>query len=82
MSARRVPPPSPSPDGDGAGGPDRAGREDPAARRSARKPFLLRLPEDLLADLRAWANQDLRSLNAHLEFLLREAIRRRKGDRR
>jgi hypothetical protein len=45
----------------------------------ARKPFLLRLPPDLLAELRAWANQDLRSLNAHLEFLLRDAVRKRRG---
>lgn len=45
----------------------------------ARRAFLLRLPPDLLADLRSWASQDLRSLNAHLEFLLREAVRRRKG---
>ena len=45
----------------------------------ARQPFLLRLSPDLLAELRAWANQDLRSLNAHIEFLLREALRRRKA---
>lgn len=44
-----------------------------------RRSFLLRLPPDLLAELRVWANQDLRSLNAHLEFLLRDALRRRKG---
>ncbi|RMH03016.1 MAG: hypothetical protein D6702_07235 [Planctomycetota bacterium] len=44
----------------------------------ARKPFLLRLPPDLLAELRAWAAHDLRSLNAHIEFLLREAVRRRR----
>jgi hypothetical protein len=40
---------------------------------------LLRLSPDLLTELRAWANQDLRSLNAHIEFLLREAVRRRKA---
>jgi hypothetical protein len=45
----------------------------------ARRSFLLRLPPDLLAELRAWANQDLRSLNAHIEYLLREAVRRRKA---
>jgi len=45
----------------------------------ARRAFLLRLPPDLLAELRAWANQDLRSLNGHIEFLLREAVRRRRG---
>jgi hypothetical protein len=44
-----------------------------------RKPFLLRLPPDLMEELRAWAEQDLRSLNAHIEFLLREATKRRKG---
>ena len=41
----------------------------------ARKAFLLRLPPDLLAELRGWANQDLRSLNAHIEYLLRDALR-------
>jgi len=47
---------------------------------TARRSFLLRLPPDLLAQLRSWANQDLRSLNAHIEFLLREALRRRRGE--
>jgi len=51
------------------------GAEGPPARRS----FLLRLSPELLAELRAWANQDLRSLNAHIEFLLRDALRRRRG---
>jgi hypothetical protein len=46
---------------------------------SERKPFLLRLPQDLHDDLRAWAEQDLRSLNGQIEFLLREAVRRRRG---
>jgi len=46
-----------------------------------RKPFLLRLPPALMADLRAWAGHELRSLNGHIEFLLREAVARRKGKR-
>lgn len=46
-----------------------------------RKPFLLRLSPDLMAELREWAGQDLRSLNAHIEFLLRDAVRQRRGDR-
>ena len=47
-----------------------------------RKPFLLRLPPELMAELRSWAAQDLRSLNAHIEYLLREATKsRRKGKR-
>ncbi len=44
-----------------------------------RKPFLLRLPPELMNELREWAAQDLRSLNAQIELVLREAIRRRKG---
>ena len=46
--------------------------------KSNRKPFLLRLPPDLMAQLKGWAVQDLRSLNAHIEFLLRDAVKRRK----
>lgn len=49
-------------------------------REDDRKAFLLRLPPSLLAELRGWADEDLRSLNGHLEFLLREAVRRRKKD--
>jgi hypothetical protein len=47
-----------------------------------RKGFLLRLPPDLLAELRRWANQEVRSLNGHIEYLLREALRRRRGEDR
>jgi hypothetical protein len=47
----------------------------------ARKPFLLRLQPELLEELRAWSAQDLRSLNAHIEYLLREAVKRRKSGR-
>ena len=44
-----------------------------------RKGFLLRLPPRLLADLRRWAQQEMRSLNGQLEFLLREAVHKRRG---
>jgi len=59
-----------------------AGGEEPlegGERERARRPFLLRLSPDLLAELRTWASHDLRSLNAHIEFLLREAVRRHKS---
>lgn len=46
-----------------------------------RKSFLLRLQPELLEELRAWASADLRSLNGHIEFLLREAVKKRKGPR-
>lgn len=47
-----------------------------------RKSFLVRLPPELLAELRRWAEHDLRSLNAQIEFLLREAVRKRRRDTR
>ena len=57
------------------------GRED--AAEAGRKPFLLRLPAPLLDELRRWADDELRSLNGHLEWLLRDAVRRhRRGDER
>jgi hypothetical protein len=40
-----------------------------------RKPFLLRLDPTTMAALRAWASDDLRSLNGQIEFLLRRALR-------
>lgn len=39
----------------------------------ARKAFLLRLDPALHDALQRWAGSELRSLNAHIEFLLRRA---------
>ncbi|HHI81009.1 MAG TPA: Arc family DNA-binding protein [Planctomycetes bacterium] len=47
-----------------------------------RKSFLLRVPKELLDELRSWAAQDMRSLNGQIEFLLRDALRRRKKSER
>ncbi len=43
-----------------------------------RKPFLLRLPPDLMDALNIWAKDELRSLNGQIEYLLREAVRKRR----
>ncbi len=40
-----------------------------------RKPFLLRIDRDVLDALQRWADDDLRSLNAQIEFLLRNALK-------
>jgi hypothetical protein len=40
-----------------------------------RKPFLLRLDPVTHEALQRWADADLRSLNAQIEFLLRRALR-------
>ena len=43
-----------------------------------RKTFLLRVDPALWSELEAWAADELRSVNGQVEFLLREAVRRRK----
>ena len=40
-----------------------------------RKEFLVRLDPALHEALQRWADADLRSLNAQIEFLLRDALR-------
>ncbi len=41
-----------------------------------KKPFLMRVDRELLEQLQRWANDDLRSLNGQIEFLLRDALKR------
>ena len=43
---------------------------------AARKAFALRIDEKTLSATQRWANDDLRSLNAQIEFVLREALRK------
>ncbi len=43
---------------------------------AARKAFALRIDEKTLIAVHRWANDDLRSLNAQIEFVLREALRK------
>lgn len=40
-----------------------------------RKSFLLRIDEEVLAAVQRWADDDLRSLNAQIDFLLRKALK-------
>ncbi len=40
-----------------------------------RKSFLLRVDRELLDAVQRWANDDLRSLNGQIEFVLRRALR-------
>jgi hypothetical protein len=44
-----------------------------------RKQFLLRIDPQLWADLETWAADELRSVNGQIEYVLREAVRRRKA---
>jgi hypothetical protein len=45
---------------------------------SEKKGFLLRIDPVVLDALQRWASDDLRSLNGHMEFLLRDALKRAK----
>ena len=47
-----------------------------------RKSFLLRVDPVLWADLEAWAQDELRSVNGQIEYILRQAVARRKGEMR
>lgn len=43
---------------------------------AARKAFALRMDEKTLAAMQRWANDELRSLNAQIEYVLRDALRK------
>jgi hypothetical protein len=47
-----------------------------------RKPFLLRIDPALWAELEAWAQDELRSVNGQIEYLLRQAVQKRKSGKR
>ena len=44
-----------------------------------RKPFLLRVDPALWAELEAWAQSELRSVNGQIEYLLKQALQKRKS---
>jgi hypothetical protein len=61
---------------------ERSGVAPPAGRRcdddmKLRKTFLLRMSPELYEALEAWAQQELRSVNGQIEYVLKEAVRRR-----
>lgn len=45
---------------------------------SEEKKFLLRIKPDLWNELQAWADDEMRSVNGQIEYLLRDAVRRRR----
>ena len=48
------------------------------AKESAKKQVLLRLSPKLWNEIAAWAEDDFRSINGQIEFLLSEAVAKRK----
>lgn len=49
------------------------------AKEGAKKQVLLRLSAGLWNDVASLAEDDFRSINGEIEFLLTEAVRKRKG---
>jgi hypothetical protein len=46
---------------------------------SERKTFLLRIDPTLWAELETWAQDELRSVNGQIEYLLKQSVQKRKG---
>jgi len=50
---------------------------------ASKKHFPLRIDPELYEELERWAADELRSVNSHIEYLLRDALRRAgRGERR
>jgi len=43
-----------------------------------KKAFVLRVNAEMLKELEAWAQQDFRSVNGQIEFLLSEALKKQR----
>ncbi len=49
------------------------------AKDSKKKQVLLRLNKDLWNELAQWSEDEFRSINGQIEYLLSEAVKKRKG---
>ena len=49
--------------------------------RESRKPFLLRIDPALWSELERWSAEELRSVNGQVEYILRQAVARRKREK-
>ncbi|MBC8064432.1 MAG: Arc family DNA-binding protein [Chlorobia bacterium] len=47
-----------------------------------RKTFVLRISPELWDELQRMAAEDFRSVNAQIEFLLREAVKKKRGGKK
>lgn len=50
----------------------------PQSKDKAKKQLLLRLSPSLWKELASWAEDDFRSINGQIEFLLTECVKKRK----
>ena len=52
--------------------------QDPYTKHGKKKAIILRIDPKLWEDLNVWAKDELRSLNGQVEYVLREAVKRKK----
>lgn len=57
-------------------------KKEPTASSPSPKGFLLRLDPAVMAQVEEWAAQEFRSVNGQLQWIVAEALRRRKRSRR
>ena len=43
-----------------------------------RKSFPLRISQEVFDEIKSWADQEMRSVNGQIEYLLKDAVRRRR----
>jgi hypothetical protein len=56
-------------------------RKDAEKKDSEKKQIPLRLSSRLYAELAAWAEDDFRSVNGQIEYLLTECVKKRRNHR-
>ncbi len=56
----------------------RARERELKAKDARRKQIVLRLPESLWTEIARWAEDDFRSINGQIEYLLTKSVRERK----
>lgn len=50
--------------------------------KNAKKQIPLRISQQLYEELSGWAEDEFRSLNGQIEYLLHECVRRRRGEKK
>ena len=58
---------------------DNKAENKPDKKSDGKKQIPLRVSESLWKDLAAWAEDDFRSINGQIEYLLTECVKKRKG---
>ncbi|MFV0555762.1 MAG: Arc family DNA-binding protein [Lactovum sp.] len=53
-----------------------------SSKSKKKKQIPLRLSQSLSADLMAWAEEEFRSLNGQIEYLLSQAVKQKKGTKK